>query len=311
MNRAAVAAILLVVLLAGAAIGAWWWLRTRSPEYSLAQLGAAIRSHHRLRIEEYLDVHAVAEAAVEDFLRTGMAEALKKTSIDSPLEALGTGLGMGMLQNMKPLLTQQLESAFWTLAGDSSDAPASQGAVMTLSKVDLTRVRYRGIVASERLGSRARVSVRFGAPAPDTSSVVIPLRLERAGHHWRVVAADLPSQLFKDRTNSDPPERATIAAMKSDLHQLYTAEEAYFADSGKYGSVVLPCSSLPTEGAVLWCATTGNVLGEIRLATGAEAGWTASIRNRTSNKTCAMYVGAVTPAPPATARDPEGTPVCR
>src|SRR5690348_11430580 len=48
-------------------------------------------------------------------------------------------------------------------------------------------------------------------------------------------------------------EKAYIASMKSDLRNLVTAEEAYFADSVKY------TSNLGTNFAV----TTGNVLGTI------------------------------------------------
>src|SRR6266550_4354461 len=289
MNRTAIVLITLLVLLSGGAIAAWWWSRTGTPEYSLAQLGVAVGSHQRLRVEEYLDVHAVAEGAIDDFLRAQLAEALKSSSSDNPFEALGTGLGLGIVQNMKPVLTQQLEMAFWVIAGDSSEAPPPPHQVGTISRLDLTGIRYRGIVASERLGSRARVSLRFGRPAPETSSVVVPLRLERVGHHWPVVAADLTSQLLKGYANDNPRERVYIASMKSDLRNLVTAEEAYFADSVKYSSVVR-CTNPPTDGAVSWCPTTGNVLGKIRLGQRAQAGWTASITNLTTNKSCAIYV---------------------
>ena len=38
---------------------------------------------------------------------------------------------------------------------------------------------------------------------------------------------------------------------------------------------------------------------------------TASITNLNTTKSCAIYVGAQTPAAPATTTDPEGAPVCR
>src|SRR5437773_4424958 len=56
--------------------------------------------------------------------------------------------------------------------------------------------------------------------------------------------------------------KAYIASMKSDLRNLVTAEEAYFADSVKY-TATTACTTPPTAGAVNFCVTTGNNLGDI------------------------------------------------
>ena len=105
-------------------------------------------------------------------------------------------------------------------------------------------------------------------------------------------------------------EKAYIASMKSDLRNLVTAEEAYFADSVKYSSSV-SCANPTTPGTVAFCATTGNTLGTPTIGTGTQAGWTASVTNQNTTKSCAIYVGATAPAAPATTADPEGAPVCR
>src|SRR3989441_10182308 len=54
--------------------------------------------------------------------------------------------------------------------------------------------------------------------------------------------------------------KAYIASMKSDLRNLVTAEEAYFAASVKY-TATTACTTPPTAGAVNFCVTTGNNLG--------------------------------------------------
>ncbi|HUL50127.1 MAG TPA: prepilin-type N-terminal cleavage/methylation domain-containing protein [Gemmatimonadales bacterium] len=105
-------------------------------------------------------------------------------------------------------------------------------------------------------------------------------------------------------------EKAYIASMKSDLRNLVTAEEAYFADSVQYSTNV-SCANPPVAGTVDWCATTGNTLAAPTVGTGTQAGWTASITNVNTTKSCAIYIGAVTPAAPAQTTDPEGAPVCR
>ena len=88
-------------------------------------------------------------------------------------------------------------------------------------------------------------------------------------------------------------ERAYLAAMKSDLRNLVTAEDAYFADSTRY------TTSLGTE-----FSTTSGVTGpEISLT---PDGWTAKVSHTSTIYTCAIFVGRK-PLPPATI---EGTPAC-
>jgi prepilin-type N-terminal cleavage/methylation domain-containing protein len=121
-------------------------------------------------------------------------------------------------------------------------------------------------------------------------------------------------------------EKAYIASMKSDLRNLVTAEEAYFADSLKYGTNVA-CSTPSTPGTVAFCTTTGNTLGSLTIGSsqggqgqgqgqgqqgqGGGGGWTASITNVNTTKSCAIYMGPATPVLPATTSDPQGAPVCR
>ena len=105
-------------------------------------------------------------------------------------------------------------------------------------------------------------------------------------------------------------EKAYISSMKSDLRNLVTAEEAYFADSIKY-TTTTSCTNPAPAGSVAFCPTTGNTLGAVTTGTGTQAGWTASMTNINTAKSCAIYVGAVTPTAPATAGSSEGAPVCK
>jgi len=89
-------------------------------------------------------------------------------------------------------------------------------------------------------------------------------------------------------------EKAYIASMKSDLRNLVTAEEAYFADSVKY------TTSLGTAFAV----TTG-VIGPTIATT--NDGWTATVSHTTTTKTCAIYVGTTSISP----ANKEGEPKCQ
>jgi len=95
-------------------------------------------------------------------------------------------------------------------------------------------------------------------------------------------------------------EKAYLASMKSNLRNLITAEEAYFADSVKY-SANTSCVTAP--GTVSFCTTTG-VLGPTIAVT--PDGFTATVSHTTTTKTCAVYVGS-TPVAPA---NKEGEPKC-
>ncbi len=96
-------------------------------------------------------------------------------------------------------------------------------------------------------------------------------------------------------------EKAYIASMKSDLRNLVTAEEAYFADSVKYTTVV--CTTTPCTNGVAFTTTTG-VTGPTIALTG--DGWTAWVAHTTTLKTCAIYVGSSSLAP----ANKEGEPKC-
>jgi prepilin-type N-terminal cleavage/methylation domain-containing protein len=88
-------------------------------------------------------------------------------------------------------------------------------------------------------------------------------------------------------------EKAYLASMKSDLRNLVTAEEAYFADSIKY------TSNLGTT-----YSTTTGVIGPTITTTG--DGWTAWVSHTTTTRTCAVYTGSTALAPALK----EGEPRC-
>src|SRR5512132_512483 len=77
-------------------------------------------------------------------------------------------------------------------------------------------------------------------------------------------------------------EKAYIAAMKSDLRNLVTAQESYFADNVTYATTTSNLSYNSSAGV------TVTVSG----ATG--TGWSATASHNGTSKTCGIYVGAST-----------------
>ncbi|HXI63470.1 MAG TPA: prepilin-type N-terminal cleavage/methylation domain-containing protein [Gemmatimonadales bacterium] len=90
--------------------------------------------------------------------------------------------------------------------------------------------------------------------------------------------------------------KAYIASMKSDLRNLLTSEEAFFADSVKYSGSI-SCTTPPTVGTVNFCPSTGNNLSGPTVNGG---GWSATITNNNLNNpviTCAIFVNTAAVAP--------------
>ena len=91
-------------------------------------------------------------------------------------------------------------------------------------------------------------------------------------------------------------EKAYIASMKSDLRNLVTAQESYFADQVSYTTATTALNYTPS---------TGNTV-TIGAATG--TGWAATAKNNATTKTCGIYVGSA--APPIAGQN-EGEPKCQ
>lgn len=92
-------------------------------------------------------------------------------------------------------------------------------------------------------------------------------------------------------------ERTYLAAMKSDLRNLVTAEVVYSTDSLRYTTAI-------GSGGLVYQITTGNTGPSIAL-TG--DGFTAQMGNTNTPRTCVIFMGS-TPIAPAVN---EGEPACR
>jgi type II secretion system protein G len=89
-------------------------------------------------------------------------------------------------------------------------------------------------------------------------------------------------------------EKAYLTAMKSDLKNLTTAEEAYFADNVAYTTAFAN---------TVYTVTAGVTAPSITLTAD---GWTASVGHNLTTKTCAIYIGTTALAP----ANNEGEPKC-
>jgi prepilin-type N-terminal cleavage/methylation domain-containing protein len=84
--------------------------------------------------------------------------------------------------------------------------------------------------------------------------------------------------------------KASYATMKSDLHNLTTAEESFFYDSAKYTASLT---------ALAFKGSNGNSL---TITEATATGWSANVTNPASYPlVCAIFIGTAAPVTPATA----------
>jgi prepilin-type N-terminal cleavage/methylation domain-containing protein len=96
-------------------------------------------------------------------------------------------------------------------------------------------------------------------------------------------------------------EKAYVAAMKSDLKNFVTAEEAYFADNNTYGTYA------NVNGANLFTSTTSVTVA----TTSADAqGFGATATHASTTKTCGVFVGLPATYSPNAAVTNEGEVAC-
>ncbi len=89
---------------------------------------------------------------------------------------------------------------------------------------------------------------------------------------------------------SNTKGKAFLAAMKSDLRNLATAEESYFYDNATYYDGPVPTAQL------VYRATTGV---SVVLSNVTPGGWAAVTSHTQTVKTCALFVGMAPPTAPA------------
>jgi hypothetical protein len=283
-------------VVAVAAAGTVWVLRQRdTPESALRAIVAAVDAKDQLAFEEHFDTKRFAQSVTEDFVGAVIADASQDPANRSGFGAIGTALGAQMLQGMKPMLTAQIEQGITAAVKGEPPPGEGRGAASVLGReVDLrkTREAFRGLDGIDQRGDVALVRLRMHLEHPDTTAV-FTIRMERGPRAWKVVGVEnLGRQMQALQRNriSD----AYTASMKSDLRNLVTAEEAYYADSGRYARNL----------GSLYGTTTGVTGPTITLTVD---GYTAWVGHRRSTKTCAIFVGSKGMPPAAN----EGEPACQ
>ena len=251
--------------LASAAVVTWRQHRRGSPVYSLRQLADAARARDRAAVERYFDVGRTAESVVDEALSTAAA-----------LDA-GATPELQSFEGMRSSMAALVELNIWTTLLDPA-APQREDAALDLrTLID----RYQGIAGVQQRGDLALVGVRLGRADRD-SAVIVHLRMEPAAGHWRIVGVEDLGPYLRI-SFGQKLERAYEAAMRSDLRNLATAQQMYFAEHASYSPSLEALAYSPSPGVRL----------EIIAASG--SGWRAVARHETGTAECRIGVGTGVP----------------
>lgn len=93
-------------------------------------------------------------------------------------------------------------------------------------------------------------------------------------------------------------ERAMVAAMKTDLRNLVSAEEAFYSNGQVYYGGVVPNATMPFDPSERITIT---------LSGASATGWAAEATHASTSRTCAIFMGTAPAVAPATV---EGRVAC-
>ncbi|HEY4900374.1 MAG TPA: DUF2939 domain-containing protein [Terriglobales bacterium] len=98
-SRAIIVVLALLIIFAVAGLGAWWYRYTGTPEYSLSQLGHAVRAKNYGEASKYVDEERIANAISQSLTDVLVAKYTQKFK-DDPLPFTDTRIEM--LHKMAP-----------------------------------------------------------------------------------------------------------------------------------------------------------------------------------------------------------------
>lgn len=216
---------------------------------------------------------------------------------------LAVVVGTGTTQPEVVLVLGFLVLVFWPVAllalaylawgGEVAGLLAALPAAMLAGSVVLGVRTPRWLVAEAR-----RRWARHSAGTP-AGAAPKPPRSLTATHPWHnlafLAAIGVTTYYGVFAEHQDDHERMYRAAMRSDLRNLVTSQEAFLADSGRYAGDLATLGFESTYGVTLEIVRAGD------------SGWSALARHSHSEQVCGIFVG-IGPAPVAGAE--EGQPQC-
>lgn len=187
MKKATLAGLAVLALMIG---GGAYWAHTRTPRYALSQAHKAFINHDLAAFEKYVDVEGLSGSYVNQLLEVFQAEAKGKSG-GNAFEDLGTNLGMGLIQLMKPKLVNAVKEQIVGLVEKGRlESKPGEGADGT--KLDdlwgmtgNNKDGFKGVAHVKKEGKLAYVGLRFAQEKYNTE-LVLDIKLRDRGGYWQI-----------------------------------------------------------------------------------------------------------------------------
>ena len=183
--RERIAVALLIALAASISGGIWWWRYTSTPEYSLAELGRAVRDKNYGKASQYVDEERLAQAISRSLTEVLVAKYTKKFQ-DDPLPFTETRIEW--LHKMAPKFQD------WTLIGTRNAIRIllSGNGILTgtsgFRQLDVHNFSQLHVLRSQVNGDTAEVFIG-GLPQPnpfDLNEIRVVMARIPGTRKWRI-----------------------------------------------------------------------------------------------------------------------------
>jgi len=185
-----------VVALAGAAVALWWHRYTGTPEYSLAQLGNAVKAKNYGEAEKYVDEERISREIAKSLTDVLVAKYTKKFQAD-PFPF--TESRIELLQKMAPRFDSWahigVQNAIRLLLSGNGILTGSTG----FKVIDVHNFSGLYVVSSEVHGDEADVIVS-GLPQPnpfDLTEIRIRMMRVPGQRYWRIEEVPDATPIFQ------------------------------------------------------------------------------------------------------------------
>lgn len=163
-----------------------------SPEDSLEKAGAAYLQQDTQAFDNYVDVRSI----LEDWTDQAATSWLINNNSTAGQTLVANGLAAGFKAFFVPQLARSVEQEI--LSGRLADHPQTNNTDDTTGYIAgfvsngvrslvATQLKYQGIASQTKSGSDAVLDVQVGSPV-SSSSLIVKVKMQRAGDHWRIVA---------------------------------------------------------------------------------------------------------------------------
>lgn len=171
------------------------------PEDSLDQARAAFLQHDQANFDKYVDVQSVLsdwmDQATNGWLQEENASGLERVLAQIAVQSLKNAYLPAMSQWVDQVVatgnaTQQPQ----TEGSDQTGAFVTNFISSTLYTLASSQLSYEGIASKSVSGANAYLNVNVGTPVSD-QPVVVTIKMQRVGVHWRVVAVENVAALLQ------------------------------------------------------------------------------------------------------------------